>query len=325
MDVARFAIRRLLISIPVLLLASIMVFLMVANSGDPLSDLVLNPRIPKIVIQRRKHELFLDRPILTRYRLWVTHFVTGNFGKTIDGRDVKSLLFHRMFVTFRMVFLAMLIAIVLAIIVGVVSAVRQYSLLDHATTFIGFLLLAMPVFWLAALLDLGAINLNQKLHHRYLYTIGDSTPNLTGGFLHNIGNYAGHLVLPTLTLAAISYAAWSRFQRASMLDVLNSDYVRLARAKGISRGRVLIRHALRNALIPLTTVVSIDFGAILGGAVITEKVFAWKGMGDVLIDGVVHQDTNELLAWLMLSAIMVILFNLAADLLYGVLDPRIRA
>jgi peptide/nickel transport system permease protein len=324
-DVFRFAVRRLLISIPVLVLASILVFLMVANSGDPLSDLVLNPRTPKSAIAFRRHELNLDKPMITRYKIWLTHFVTGNFGKTNDGRNVRDLLFHRMFVTFRMVFLAMLVAIVVAVTVGVISAVRQYSILDHATTFVGFLLLAMPVFWLAALLDLGAINLNQKLHHRYIYTIGDSTPGLTGGFFHNLGNYAGHLVLPTLTLAAISYAAWSRFQRASMLDVLNTDYVRLARAKGLSRGRVLIRHALRNALIPLTTVVSIDFGAILGGAVITEKVFAWKGMGDVLIDGVTHQDVNELLAWLMLSAIMVILFNLAADLLYGVLDPRIRA
>jgi peptide/nickel transport system permease protein len=169
-----------------------------------------------------------------------------------------------------------------------------------------------------------AIKFNDAVGRTVVYTVGDSTPGLTGGFFGNLGNYAAHLVLPTITLAAISFASWSRFQRSSMLDVLNSDYVRLARAKGLSKSRVMVRHALRTALIPLVTVVAIDFGAILGGAVITERVFAWHGMGELLITGITSKDTNVVLAWLMVSAVAVIGFNLIADVLYAYLDPRIR-
>jgi peptide/nickel transport system permease protein len=224
-----------------------------------------------------------------------------------------------------MVALAMLIAVVLAVVVGVLSAVKQYSGVDYTATLLGFLALSLPVFWLAALLkEFLAIRLNKALGHTVVYTIGDSTPNLTGSFLSKLGNQAGHLVLPTLALAAVSYAAWSRYQRSSMLDVLNSDYIRLARAKGLSRSRVLVRHALRCALIPITTVVALDVGAILGGAVITERVFAWHGMGEMLLTSVTDQDVNRLLAWLIVSAVIVVLFNLLADLLYALLDPRIR-
>ena len=127
-----------------------------------------------------------------------------------------------------------------------------------------------------------------------------------------------------MALALISFAAWSRYQRATMLDVLGSDYMRLARAKGLSRTRVMIRHALRNALIPLVTVVAIDIGAVFGGAVITERVFSWHGMGALLVDAVGANDVNVLLAWLMVTSVFVVVFNLIADVLYAVLDPRIR-
>jgi peptide/nickel transport system permease protein len=141
---------------------------------------------------------------------------------------------------------------------------------------------------------------------------------------HRLADWGGHLVLPTIALALISFAAWSRYQRATMLDVLGSDYIRLARAKGLSRSRVMVRHALRNALIPLVTVVAIDIGAVFGGAVITERVFSWQGMGALLIQGVTQNDVNILLAWLMVTSVFVVLFNLIADVLYAVLDPRIR-
>ena len=325
MDVARLALRRLLISIPVLFVASILVFTMVANSGDPLADLVLNPRTPPAVIARRRAELNLNKSVVTRYRIWITHFVRGDFGKTNDSVPVRPLLLRRLGVTLRMVLAAMLLAMFLAVLLGVTAAVRQYSVLDYGTTFVGFLLLAMPVFWFAALLkEYAAVRLNHWLGHTWIYTIGDATPNLEGGFWHNIGNYLGHLILPTIALAGVFIAAWSRYQRSSMLDVLNTDYVRLAKAKGLPARRVLFRHALRTALIPMTTVVAIDFGAIFGGAVITETVFDWKGMGDLLITGVRHTDVNIVQAWLMVTAIIVILFNLLADVLYGVLDPRIR-
>ena len=149
-------------------------------------------------------------------------------------------------------------------------------------------------------------------------------PELAGGFGTRLADYAGHLILPTVALALISFAAWSRYQRATMLDVLGSDYIRLARAKGLSRSRVMTRHALRNALIPLVTVVAIDIGAVFGGAVITERVFSWQGMGALLVDSVNARDVNVLLAWLMVTSVLVVVFNLIADVLYAVLDPRIR-
>jgi peptide/nickel transport system permease protein len=321
-----FIIRRMLISIPLVLLASVLVFLLVANSGDPLAELKSrNPPVPQHVIENREHELGLDQPLLQRYLTWLGNFVQGDMGETIRGVEVRPLLFQRLQITLRMVILASIIAIVLAIGAGVLSAVRQYTVTDYTFTFAGFLFLSMPVFWLAALLkEYGAIRLNKLFGEQVVFTVGAETPNLTGSLGHRLADYAGHLLLPTIALALISFAAWSRYQRATMLDVLSSDYIRLAKAKGLSRSRVMTRHALRNALIPLVTVVAIDTGAIIGGAVITERVFSWQGMGALLVQGVETSDLNVLLAWLMVTSVIVVLFNLIADVLYAVLDPRIR-
>ncbi len=321
-----FTVRRILISIPILILSSIMVFLMVALSGDPLSALkARNPQPPPEVFASRRETLGLNGSLPHRYWHWFTNFIQGNFGNEISGASVREDLMRRSTVTLRMIVLAMVLAVTFAIVAGVVSAVRQYTASDYALTFLGFLFLSMPAFWLASLLkEFLAIDVNKWAGKKIFFTVGPQTPNLKGGFWHNIPNYLGHLALPTIALAAISYAAWSRFQRASMLDVLNSDYVRLARAKGLSRPKVMVRHALRTALIPLTTAVAIDIGAVLGGAVITEKVFAWHGLGEMLLKGITTLDVNVVLAWLMLSAVFVVVFNLIADLLYAVLDPRIR-
>ena len=321
-----FIIRRLLIAIPLILLSSVLVFLLVANAGDPLAELRgRNPPVPPQVIENREKQLGLDKPLPTRYVNWLGNFVQGDMGTSVRGVEVRPLLWQRFKVTLRMVVLAMIIAVVLAIGAGVLSAVKQYTPTDYVFTFIGFLFLSMPIFWLAALLkEYGAIRLNKVFGEQVVYTVGAETPNLTGSFGHRLADYGGHLLLPTLALALISFAAWSRYQRATMLDVLGSDYIRLARAKGLSRTRVMTRHALRNALIPLVTVVAIDIGAVFGGAIITEAVFSWQGMGALLIQGVRTTDTNILLAWLMVTAVFVVLFNLIADVLYAVLDPRIR-
>jgi peptide/nickel transport system permease protein len=309
----------------VLVLASLFAFIIGINSGDPLGDLRLRPNVPLAVIRAREAQLHLNDGFFGRYWFWFSHLLRGDFGTNNDGLPVRHIVWTHLLVTARLVTLAIIVAVVLAVIVGVVSAVRQYSLLDHASTFVSFLLYSLPLFWFAALLkEFLAIRLNNLLRHQWIYTIGDSTPGLTGGFFHNIGNYAGHLVLPTIALAGISYAAYSRFERASMLEVLNSDYVRLAAAKGLPRARVIIKHALRNALIPFTTYVAIDISAILSGAVITEQVFNWQGLGRMLIEAITRPDVNELLAWLMVTAVIVIAFNLIADILYGILDPRIR-
>jgi glutathione transport system permease protein len=321
-----FIIRRLLIAIPLVVLSSVLVFLLVANAGDPLADLKSrNPPVPAQVIADREHQLGLDKPLSQRYVSWITNFAQGDMGVSIRGVEVRPLLWQRLKVTLRMVVLASILAIVLAVGAGVLSAVKQYTPTDYTFTFLGFLFLSMPVFWLAALLkEYGAIRLNSVFGKQVVFTVGAETPNLTGSLGHRLADYAGHLILPTLALALISFAAWSRYQRATMLDVLGSDYIRLARAKGLSRSRVMVRHALRNALIPLVTVVAIDTGAVLGGAIITERVFSWQGMGALLIQGVETNDVNVVLAWLMVTSVLVVLFNLIADVLYAVLDPRIR-
>lgn len=321
-----FVVRRLLSSFLVLLLSSVIVFTLVANSGNPLADLEgRNPPPPREVIELRRTSLNLDKPVTERYVIWLKGFVAGDMGRDIAGREVRPILWDRLKVTLRMVLLAMALALTLAVTVGVFSAVRQYSIGDYAATFTGFLFLSMPVFWLALLLKLFlAIRLNRFLGDTYVYTVGHESPNISGSLFTRLSDYAGHTVLPVLALALIYFAGWSRFQRSSMLDVLNSDYLRLARAKGLRPRRVMVRHALRNALIPITTVVAIDFAAVIGGAVVTEEVFAWQGMGDMLIEGIRSYDPNVVLAWLMVTAVAVVLFNLVADVLYGVLDPRIR-
>jgi peptide/nickel transport system permease protein len=150
------------------------------------------------------------------------------------------------------------------------------------------------------------------------------TPNFQGSGWQELGDRASHLALPVIVLSIAIVASWSRFQRSAMLDVINSDYVRTARAKGLSKRRVIYKHALRNALIPLVTVMGIDFAALLGGAVITETVFGWKGMGQLFLGSLRDQDVNVVAAWLVVTALLVVIFNLVADVLYGFLDPRIR-
>jgi peptide/nickel transport system permease protein len=167
---------------------------------------------------------------------------------------------------------------------------------------------------------------NRTVGHTLLYTVGENTPGTTGTW-NTVRDDTAHTVLPVIALVLVTYAAWSRYQRAAMLDVLNADYMRLARAKGLSRRRVLFVHAARNALIPVTTVIALDFAVVLSGTVITEVVFGWEGMGRFLYEaltGPVSPDVNAVQAWLMVTATAVVIFNIIADVLYAVLDPRIR-
>lgn len=321
-----FVIRRLAASVPVLLASTFVINVFIALSGDPLADLkARNPRPSQAVLDARAHALGLDHNFFERYLLWLKGLLTGHLGTSIQNYQLGHEITRRLSVTLRMVIGAMVLALVLAVLAGVISAIKQYSGLDYSLTFVGFLCLSLPAFWFAALLkEFLAIDLNNLFGHRVVDTVGEATPDLSGGWWAHLTDDLSHLALPTLALALISYASWSRFQRASMLDVLSSDYVKLARAKGLPFRTVMVRHALRTALIPLATVVAIDFGAILGGAVITETVFAWHGMGELLLTSVRTRDDNAVLAWLLVSGIAVILFNLVADLLYAVLDPRIR-
>jgi peptide/nickel transport system permease protein len=324
-----YTVRRLLASVLVLLASSALVFVLVATTVDPLAQYRTRqpPPSPEFFAQKRA-ELGLDKPIFQRYWEWLTGVVHGDFGNNIAGNPVGPTLFTRLGVTARMVLAATVLSIVLAIIVGVYTAVRKDKPADYIATVISYMLIALPVFWFAVLLkEFVAIRFNDLVGSQVLFTQGEESPGLS---LYAHGwelwkDRLSHLILPTLALTGITYAAWSRFQRASMLDVMSSEYMRFARAKGVPWRRVLVKHGLRNALIPLTTVVAIGVGAIFGGAVLTETVFNWNGMGRYLTqEGLGQSDLNVVLGWLIVTAFFVVLFNLIADLLYAVLDPRIR-
>jgi peptide/nickel transport system permease protein len=321
-----FAVRRIAVSLPILLISTFIVFMLASLSGNPLSPLLTrNPPPPPETIALEAERLRLDHPLLERYWMWLTGLFRGDFGPSVQSNlNIGAEVAGRFMVTIRLIAVAMILALVLAVVIGVISAVKQYSKTDYTATFLGFLFLAMPAFWLAILLKQAGIDFNNAVDEQVVYTIGDASVPLPEGFGAQVADIAGHMILPTISLALISYAAWSRYQRSAMLEVMNSDYVRLARAKGLSRRRVMVKHALRNALIPLTTVTALDLASIISGAVLTEAVFQWRGMGDLLLSAIHSDDVYVVMAWLLVTATVVIVFNLLADLLYAVLDPRIR-
>jgi peptide/nickel transport system permease protein len=323
-----YTIRRLLAAIPILIAATFIVFWLVSLTVDPVTEEFagLNPPPPQQTIDLERHRLGLDKGFFAQYFDWLRNLVThGTFGPALNpATDINSELYHRLGVTMRLIVAAMVVALVLAVITGVLSAYRQYTRFDYTATFFGFLFLAMPTFWIAQLLKTGAITFNDAIGTRLFFTIGEKSDIPPNGFWDQFLDVVGHMILPTLSLALITYAAWSRFQRAAMLDVLNSDYIRLARAKGLKPRQVLVKHALRTALIPMTTASALTIATIIGGAVITETVFQWQGMGKFLVQSVLSHDRNATMAWLVVAGTFVIVGNLIADLLYAVLDPRIR-
>ncbi|NEB77842.1 ABC transporter permease [Streptomyces sp. SID14478] len=323
-----YTVRRILVSIPVMIASTFIVFLVVVNAGDPVANFATSrqPAPSKAAVASFAHHIHADQPVVERYWHWITGVLGGDFGPSVQPNlDIGHDLFSRFRVTLVLVVAAMVIALILAVACGVYSAVRQYSVSDYLITFVGFLFLAMPVFWFAVLLKQGGVQLNDATGSSFLGTIGEKSPYLdVDTFGNRLSDRIGHLVLPVITLALVSFASWTRYTRASMLEVLGSDYVRLARAKGIRRRKVLTHHALRTALIPLTTVAALDVAQLIGGVVITETIFQWHGMGEMLVQAATTVDVYRTMAWLLLSAVVVIAFNLVADLLYAVLDPRIR-
>jgi peptide/nickel transport system permease protein len=337
-----YTVRRLLAAIPVILLASIFVFMMVDISGDPVAELIFvaeatgEPLSPE-AIEGVKERLYHDRSTPERYFTWLTGFganeandiglLRGKFGPSTRGAafDIRSDLGDRALTTLRLVAAATILGAVLGVITGVISAVRQYSKTDHTITFIGFLALAMPVFWFAAIIKDVGVKLNDLIGFRLFYTLGERTSS--GGDQSAWASFTdifGHMILPTISLTLLGYAVFQRFQRSSMLEVLNSDYVRLARAKGLRNRVVMRRHALRTALVPVLTLITFSIGTAVDGAVLTETVFQWNGMGRYFVEALGRTDTFAVMGVLMIIGITVILSNLAADLLYAVLDPRIR-
>jgi peptide/nickel transport system permease protein len=322
--VLTYILRRLLYSVVVLFAASFLVFTMVSLAGDPLSELKLNPLVSQQTLQNEIADKHLNDPIPVRYVYWVKEATTDKFGTPllIDEpiwNDLKRVIPH----TLSLVIAAELISLILGVSIGIYSAIRQYSVFDYAATTFSFLGFAMPVFWLALMLQVLFTNLFLSTHVRIFYTSGLSSPDAGTGLPWLIDR-AQHLAIPVIVLCVLNMAVYSRFMRASLLEVVNTDYVRTARAKGLTEQRVTMRHAVRNALIPIVTLSALQFGALIGGAVITEQIFQLDGMGNYFIQNLFSQDAYPVMAWLMITATAIIIFNLIADILYGILDPRVR-
>lgn len=316
-----YVIRRILYLIPVLFATSLIIFTFVSVSGDPLGQVRQIPRVSQQTIDNIIESNHLDRPLLVQYGFWLKEAVTNKFGNTLLSDepiwpDLKRVLGN----TLQLIILAEIFAVTIAIGVGVVSAVKQYSIFDYGATTMSFVGFSTPVFWFALILQVIFTNIYLNYGTRIFFTAQLSSPDPANFWLDRLQ----HLALPVITLTVLGVAQFSRYMRASMLEVINSDYVRTARAKGLLERNVIMKHAFRNALIPLVTVVALDFGGLFGGAFATETVFALDGMGLYFLRALSARDVYPLMAWLMVASLMVVTFNLVADIIYGFLDPRIR-
>ena len=321
--------RRAVASVLVLLVATAVTFVLVDRSGDPLDNLrAQQPPVPEQTIRDISERLYLDRPTVDRYWLWLTGLgdnhgdigvLRGRWGPSVRDLRIGDEIGERALVSMRLVAAGVLLMLAAGVTTGVVSAVRRYTVVDGVSTIFGYLALALPTFWIAALVKDAATWTNLRLGHRFLFTVGESSPGRSG-----FADVIGHLVLPTLVIALADYAVISRFQRAAMIEVLESDYVRLARSKGLRSRVVLRRHALRTALIPTATLAALIVSGTISGTVIIEEVFRWRGLGSFLIDSVAAHDTYAVMGFVLLSGGLVALANIAADLTVLLLDPRAR-
>jgi len=313
--------RRILYSIPVMFLSTFLSFVFVSYAGNPVGNLRNNPKISQNTLELVIKHNHLDRSVPVRYWFWLQDVFTHKLGNSLltfqpIWPDITRTIGH----TAQVIIISETLAIILGIAVGIFSAIRQYSVFDYLFTSVSFLGYAMPVFWFALLLQVLFVNIYLKWHVRIFYTSGLNSPGKGTWSLDRLQ----HIGLPIMTLLVISFALYSRYMRASMLDVINSDYVRTARAKGVSEWRVIMRHVFRNALIPVVTIAALNLGGLLGGAIITETIFTLDGIGYYFIQSLQGSDYYAVMAYLVVTSVIIILFNLIADVIYGYLDPRIR-
>ena len=321
----RFLARRLLNYAILLALASVLTFTLTSLTFSPLDSLLeRNPRPPQAVIDAKAAELNLDKPIPVRYLDWVSGAVRGDFGTTVAGQPVSDELWRRIGVSLRLVLIGSVLGTVIGVVVGAWGAIRQYRFSDRAITVLSLLILSAPTFVVANLLILGALKVNSVLGIQLFEYTGETSPDAVGGFWNQLVDRLQHLVLPTFTLALAAIAGFSRYQRNAMLDVLGQDFIRTARAKGLTRRQALFKHGLRTALIPTATLFAYSVGGLFTGAVFVEKIFGWHGMGEWVIQGITTQDTNIVVAITVFTGVTILLAGLLSDIIYAALDPRVR-
>ena len=321
----RFLAHRFLNYLVLLALASFLTFTLTSLTFTPLEALLQrSPRPPQAVIDAKAAELGLDQPIPQRYLRWASGAVRGDFGTTVTGQPVSDELWRRIGVSLRLVVIGSVTGTVLGVVVGAWGAIRQYRLSDRVITVLSLLVLSTPTFVVANLLILGGLRVNSILGVQLFEYIGETSPTAVGGAWNQFVDRLQHLVLPSLTLALGAIAGFSRYQRNAMLDVLGQDFIRTARAKGLTRRRALFKHGLRTALIPMATLFAYGVSGLVTGAVFVEKIFGWHGMGEWVVQGIATQDTNIIAAVTVFSGATILLAGLLSDVIYAALDPRVR-
>ena len=321
----RYALRRLLQAVPLLLgIVTLLFFLLHLAPGDPASAFA-NPNVGPEVIEQMRRNFGLDRPLGEQYLRWLGAFLTGDFGYSFSQfRPVRQVISDALPATLLLGGVSLVLIFGVGVAVGVVQAVRQYSPLDHGLTFGTLFIYSMPTFWLGLMLVLAFAS---PVVPEALRLPLSGMTSLDFERLSPVGKAADlalHLVLPSISLGLASAAAVARYARGAMLEVVRQDYIRTARAKGLSERTVILKHALRNALLPVVSLLGLFLPILFGGAVVIEVVFSWPGMGRLLYDSVLARDYPVVLAATFLFGVLVILGNLAADLLYAAIDPRIR-
>ena len=320
MSVLNYAFRRTLLIIPMLLGISLISFSIIHLAPGSPAATILGPKaLDPAALERVNSNLGLDKPIYLQYLNWISSISQGDFGVSIGimpGKSVADLIKSRILPTLELTISALLLALLVAIPIGVISATRQYSTFDHLATIGAFSGISLPNFWLALMLILVF-----SVELGWLPSSGLIDPRINNP---TILDYIRHLLIPAFVLGTASMGGLVRFIRASMLEVLRQDYILTARAKGLSERRVLYKHALRNALLPLVTIIGMSIPGLLSGAVLVETVTGWPGMGRLAVNAVFARDYPIIMALVMIFSLLVILGNLIADIVYSYVDPRIR-
>ena len=321
MDTIKYIIKRILQTIPLLIIVSLISFFIIRMSPvDPLAELKLNPSVSPETVEKETKRLGLDKPIIVQYGKWAFSFIRGDLGVTSTGEKVSTKLAERIPNTLLLTSIVILLTWLVGVPLGIIAAVRWKTPLDRIMTVFTSIGMAIPSFFFAVLLLMFAVKTGW-------FPIGGLTsPNFADmSFGAKFSDIVHHLVLPVFVLFTISLAGLQRQMRANMLDVLDSDYVKFARAKGLGENIVICKHALRNAVNPMITLLGFEFAGLLSGAALTEYVFQYPGLGRLILEAVMKSDINLVMASLMMGAVMLILGNLIADILLIITDPRIRS
>jgi peptide/nickel transport system permease protein len=291
--------------------------------GGPLAPYLTNPHITPADIARLRHNLGMDQPVPLQYLKWLGHVLVGDMGySTSNSEPVFQAIVERIPATLELMLTSFVFSVIIGVAAGIISAVWRYSFVDYSITTLAFFGQSMPVFWFALMMQLAFAVHGIPLP--FGYQIQLPSAGISSGDTFDLGDRIAHLILPTIVLSLLSLALYSRFMRSSLLEVLGTDYIRTAAAKGLNFRTILFKHGLKNALIPVVTILALSLPGILAGAIITETIFAWPGTGRLFYNALTQSDMPLLMGYLLMVAGLVVFCNLLADVVYAWLDPRVK-